>query len=473
MRLLPPFSALRPFSSGPGATVDWSEPAERRCWTISEQRREQFRGLGYNRRRPFFPHRLWYLPKAAPDALRLSGWMLGSHDANRLWQILLHADPTALEGLPAELFLDDDLVWHRQHLQQPGHIAYACLALHGRDLYGLNYVSDVVQRIARRREHKTQIGTRFRGWPSLLLNSIMAFAQATGKRTVFSPTADWVLRHTDPARVVERELFDAVYDRSVEQAYLAQRTRNWWAIDVAANRERIVLPMAEGNRLDHGRTIAVCHDIERGWGHRLSHPQFAAEAEQAAPAALPVMLEVERQLTVRASYHVVGIFYPEVCSQIARDGHTLGFHSFDHNLVVPQLQRCREVDYRTEGYRPPQSRLTRELSDRNLCLHNFQWLASAAQSIGTPFPRLKNRVVKIPIALDDYPLFTGAMSYETWEAYALHTVRQNRFTALSLHDCYAAHWLPHYRGLLEKLLELGELRTLNDIANDLWLASAT
>jgi hypothetical protein len=105
-------------------------------------------------------------------------------------------------------------------------------------------------------------------------------------------------------------------------------------------------------------------------------------------------------------------------------------------------------------------------------VHNLQWLASAAESIGTRLPRMKNRVLKIPIGFDDYPLFTGEMTYETWEARALQTIRQNHFTAFSLHDCYAAHWLPHYRGFLEKLLQLGELRPLQDITNDLWLASA-
>ena len=43
---------------------------------------------------------------------------------------------------------------------------------------------------------------------------------------------------------------------------------------------------------------------------------------------------------------------------------------------VHQLPRCREVDYRIKGYRPPRSQITPELSDRNLLFHNFEWLAS-------------------------------------------------------------------------------------------------
>ena len=42
-------------------------------------------------------------------------------------------------------------------------------------------VSDVVQRIARRREHKTQIEKRFEGWPHMLLNAVLDFAREQGR----------------------------------------------------------------------------------------------------------------------------------------------------------------------------------------------------------------------------------------------------------------------------------------------------
>jgi hypothetical protein len=74
----------------------------------SEERRSEFSNLGYNPRRPFFPHEIRYLPKAGPDALRLAEWMLRLRDPDRLWQIVVHGCGAALLDLPEELFMDDD-----------------------------------------------------------------------------------------------------------------------------------------------------------------------------------------------------------------------------------------------------------------------------------------------------------------------------------------------------------------------------
>ena len=42
----------------------------------------------------------------------------------------------------------------------------------------------------------------------------------------------------------------------------------------------------------------------------------------------------------------------------------------------------------------------------------------------------------------------------------------------SLHDCYAPAWLPHYPRLLSVLHDLGELKTLDQLAAEVTLASA-
>ncbi|HSL70511.1 MAG TPA: hypothetical protein VK864_09730, partial [Longimicrobiales bacterium] len=279
-------------------------------------------------------------------------------------------------------------------------------------------------------------------------------------------------QQVDPARSVQRALFDRVYDHTVERLFRARRSGRWWVLDVAKNHDRVVLPVARTEPKPTGRVICVCHDVERGWGHRQSHPEFADMAERVARAALPAMLEVEAQLAVRATYHVVGAFVADVRDDIRRHGHTLAFHSFDHDLRAPQLERCRAVDYRLRGYRAPQSRRTRELNDRNLCRHNFEWFATSAAALGAGVPTLQNRVVHVPIAFDDYPLFTGEQTYEVWEARALEHIEQRAFTAFCLHDCYADYWLPHYRKFLGKLARLGRLATLDQVSRDLLLAAA-
>ena len=168
---------------GWGLSAPHSEPCQPAMTPfreLSESHRAAFRASGFNQERRFFPQRLYFVPKAGPDALRLATWMCGVHDPDALWELLLYASERARAEFPTELFVDDDLVGQRQHWGRPGHVAYARVAIKGRALFGLNYVSDVVQRIARAREFKTRIENRFRAWPHLLLNGLLNVALERG-----------------------------------------------------------------------------------------------------------------------------------------------------------------------------------------------------------------------------------------------------------------------------------------------------
>jgi hypothetical protein len=137
-----------------------------------------------------------------------------------------------------------------------------------------------------------------------------------------------------------------------------------------------------------------------------------------------------------------------------------------------ELVRCRQVDYRLAGYRPPMSRITPGLHDRHLAYFNFEWLASGVPSLGgAEEPCVENGIVKIPIALDDFDLYRRRTSYEEWERAAIELADTHDFVAIGLHDCYAEHWLPHYRGLLEKLTARGRLRTCDEVAQHSMLAA--
>ena len=157
------------------------------------------------------------------------------------------------------------------------------------------------------------------------------------------------------------------------------------------------------------------------------------------------MLDIERSAGVKATYNVLGCLLPDVRGRIEADGHALGFHSYDHSIDrwwpvsqwgrrirrrllggtgaarrIDQLTSCREVDYRIRGYRPPQSRITRELGDANLCWHNFEWFASSTHSLHVEKPALRHRMVRIPILTDDHSLYTRKTSWPDWEAHVLH-----------------------------------------------------
>jgi hypothetical protein len=176
-------------------------------------------------------------------------------------------------------------------------------------------------------------------------------------------------------------------------------------------------------------------------------------------------------MKVRATYNVLGCFFKELRSKIEKDGHCISFHSYDHSVYEDQLARCREVDYRIKGYRPPRSIITPELSDENLCFHNFEWLASSAYCLGIMSPEIENRIIKIPILFDDFELHRSKMNYEVWEQQAIQIINQNNFVAFCLHDCYSDYWLPHYREFLRKISGLGKVKTLNEIADEVILVN--
>ena len=245
------------------------------------------------------------------------------------------------------------------------------------------------------------------------------FALENNVKHFYSPIAGFAIAQTDPSRTVRRGLFERVYDGVANKQWLARRDSNWWVIDVAGNRERAIVGKRMQERIETGKTIRVCHDIERGLGHIDTDPGFAESANKTSADSLQQMLAIEEQMKVKATYNVLGCLLSDVREKRAKRGHCITFHSCDHNLEVEQLARCRKVDYRIKGYRPPQSRLTPELTDEKLCFRNFEWLASSARLLGIRMPRLENGLVKIPIIFDDFDLYKGRLTYEEWEQRAI------------------------------------------------------
>lgn len=89
---------------------------------FGEERRHEFLAQGYNQKHPFFPHRVYHLPKAGPDQLKLARRMCGVRDPNKLWEVVVYATSPATDEFPEELFFDDDLIWHQQQFGNTGHV---------------------------------------------------------------------------------------------------------------------------------------------------------------------------------------------------------------------------------------------------------------------------------------------------------------------------------------------------------------
>jgi hypothetical protein len=286
------------------------------------------------------------------------------------------------------------------------------------------------------------------------------------------PKSHWALKHTDPKRHVQQEMFSRVYDRNVNALFDVDESEQWWTVDVGRNRDRVVIPEKGEEAISDDRIICVCHDIERGLGHVDSDPAYSVIADATAPGHLNNMLAIEREAGVKATYAVVGSMLPDVRGAIEADGHCLAFHSWDHKIGPGQLGPCRSVDYRLKGYRPPQSVLTTELNDENLLFHNFEWLATSAYSFGFAKPRIENRLAKLPIHFDDFAMYKDGMSYEAWEGEAIASIESRRFVAFGLHDCYGQFWLPYYADFLAKISTMGKLMTMNQVADRLFLENA-
>jgi hypothetical protein len=472
-------------------------PVVSRFRQFPEDRRQAFVASGLPARH-FFAHRTYYVPKCGPDALYLAQRMCGRKRLDGHVELLLYAERPALDHVPPDLYFDDDVVWHRQQFGRPGHVAFAYLIEDGHDLYGLNYVSDLVQRISRRREHATRVEKLFHGWRHMLLNSILNFAIERGVRTIRSPTADLILAHADRKRPAKKALFERVYDLTVTERFAATRAAGWWVIDVETNRDRLVVPETRVETMARTRTICICHDIERGLGHKGVDAGRMQIADRIGPPALSEMARSEQTAGIKATYNVLGCFLADVRSEIENHGHCLAFHSYDHairkywrltryywgarqllvdwrrgkkGLYGNQLYQCRLLDQRVRGFRPPQSRITAEWDDFNLVLRNFEWCATSSPQLGD-VPAMHNRLAKIPIRLDDFPLYKSAMRYDEWETRLIAQIQNSDFVAFGLHDCYADLWLPHYPALLEKLSRLGTLKTLDAVADDVIFAAA-
>lgn len=455
------------------ADVAWRPQLPRITHEVPEAMRGRFLQAGF-RGRDFFPHRIRYLPKCGPDGAKLAKRMCDIDGRDASWQVVLHATGPAVEQLPRELFFDRDVVWHQQHFQEAGQVASASLAGLGTTVYTMAHQSDLWQRIARRPEHRTRVQKAFQGWHHLLLNAIAVFAEQQGYAEVRVPTSARMMRFTDRTRAVQPELFERVYDRGVQHHFQAREVDGWWSIRIADNRAAFVRPDRRAGTHAAGRTVCILHDTERGLGHRDIDPGFAARADAESGARLEEMLAVERAAGVRATYAVVGCMLGSVRQAIegerAPGAHALAFHSFDH-ADGPQLARCRAVDYRLKGYRAPRSRLTAEHTPADLCWHNFEWFASSGRSLGLDVPTHRDRLAYLPVSMDDFNLHRGTQTYGEWLRDLLGRVHRQDFVTVGLHDCYASHWLPRYRELLDALGASAHLRTMDEVADDLYLAA--
>lgn len=443
-----------------------------RCFRESESA-ENFLSAGF-KQRYWFPHRIYCLPKGGPDGLKLANRMTGRREPERMREFVLYARTPVVARFPREIFYDNDLQWHQQQFGIDGQIACANVLHEGSALRCYLIVSDIVQRVSRLPKFRTQIDNRFHGWNRLLLNAILLHAAENNVPLVYLAGANLVLRNTDRRRNSKPPLFERIYD-DVPRELDGVREGDWWRLDVNKLSGRIAR-LERGYEIDDwGKTICILHDTERGLGHSVSDPGFAAQADTGSLRALQCMLEVEARMDVRATYSVVGLLMGETREAIERGGHAIAFHSYDHRIAghadaaIEQFRQCRDLDYRLKGYRLPQSKMIPGITDADFAEWNFEWVASSAYSLGCEIPVICNGVVKIPVHADDYAMFREGVPFEAWQRKMLAMADAQDFLVIGLHDCYAHLWLPQYEAFLRELQKRASLITLDEVAARLTL----
>jgi hypothetical protein len=424
-------------------------------------------------RRSYFAHEVAWLAKQYPDTfLQLERRGIGEDAAVKGTAYQLNLYARDVEGFPDALFSDPTVNWHRQQLGRKGLVAAAGLYEQEGRLFVILMQSDLCQQIFRhpalRQRCKTRLDNRFGDWPTSLFNAVLDFALARRLGTIFVPTAAQILagmkRSVDPA------LFRRIYDEPPRR-YSCHLTRvgaaEYWAVPLAAAGDRVV-PLEATAAVDatpsSRPTICLFHDTE-------------ADVDTAVPrqqchANLVRMLAIEAERGVRATYNILGTLFAETQVMVAAHGHALGFHTYDHAPDgVDQLPRVRRLDLRVRGYRPARSLLTPEVSDYRLSYFNFEWLLCSARTLGFDRCRIEGGIAKIPVHLDDYGLHTGEMTYPVWMARLRRLLATRQFVAIGLHDCYGHHWLDHFDELLVELCGAGTLKTCDDVADEMFLAT--
>ena len=114
---------------------------------------------------------------------------------------------------------------------------------------------------------------------------------------------------------------------------------------------------------------------------------------------------------------------------------------------------------------------TTRWSDASFCFYNFEWLAFPGFD-PSDLPRFENRLLKIPISIDDSQLRTREADYDAWERAVLSEVERRPFAAIGLGAGGAEQWLPHYERLLDRLGDLGRVQTLDQYYGERILSAA-
>jgi len=184
------------------------------------------------------------------------------------------------------------------------------------------------------------------------------------------------------------------------------------------------------------RMVTFFHDIEQD----LDNPVDPGACRR----MVTEFLSLERHHGIRATYNIAGRFFaeqPEMVDRILSDGHEVAFHSYHHHPdwhprhYAEEVRLCRKVSAVPLGYRSPRSLWDRSTLSA-LWESGFVWNAESDPHREPYF--IHRGLVRLPIAGDDWPLYTGTMDRHHWVERFRHHLRRRPYIALGSHDFVAS-----------------------------------
>jgi SAM-dependent methyltransferase len=182
--------------------------------------------------------------------------------------------------------------------------------------------------------------------------------------------------------------------------------------------------------------VTFYHDIEQ---------DIDSEADrQACREAVSAFLALENRYGMPVTYNVVGRLLaeePDLAKQIADAGQEIAFHSYHHyqdwnpGHYADEVAACRRFSDAIKGYRSPRSQWN-EATVGALSAHGFLWSAEGDKSLEPYFVR--DGVVRLPIATDDWPLHTGQLDVALWAERFETLLRERPYVAIGTHDMVAS-----------------------------------
>lgn len=179
-------------------------------------------------------------------------------------------------------------------------------------------------------------------------------------------------------------------------------------------------------------TVMLYHDVEQ---------DSDSDADPAAcRQAVSQLLALERRMGVSATYNVVGRLFveqPDLIEEIRSAGQDLGYHSYHHypdwnpEHYAPEVRRCQALHRGVLGYRSPRSQWDASTVEA-MAECGFAWNAESDRQVSPYF--IRNDLVRLPIAGDDWPLHLGRVDSDGWIRHFEQLLSERECFGFGSHD---------------------------------------